>query len=992
MSPDQPTHKADDETGRSEDMLRGETRRIDSNTPQSPSFFEDSEMDFEVVIDSVANQTVASASKFQHKNLPIQFAGYFLTKRVGEGGAGVVFRATPNPDNTKATGFDSVAIKMIRPEMIVSKKTALRFEKESRLHATVASPYITQHLEFGCEKGRYFIASEFIEGVELGKVIEQLKLLPARKSLRVVADVLRALSAMHLAGVIHRDVKPSNIIVRFRKESQGQATNDNQADAIEQFEIAKLTDFGLARHIDQSDSLALTRQRAMLGTPMYMAPEQQYESRTVDARADIYSLGVTLYQMLVGTPPFESDSMTEMAEMHRDERPMPPKYARPGISDAVNNLVMKALEKQPDLRYPNATEMLADVERILNNKPISIRLYPQTPDASHASIRKYDFQWTLEASVKQLWPLVADTDRFNKAIGLPAVKFTHDHSDGQRKTSAEATLHGLVMRWREHPFQWISEREMSVLREFESGPFQWVTSTVELHPLAGQKTRLVHRFEVKPRGWLGKLLTPFQFNFSTKRSLDRVYAQLEKIANDNSCGFACDVSFGAAPKLSKAQKQRLKNRCDALATQINNPRLAQQMADVLTRVADSFAARIRPIPLANQLDCSIDESLELCLASVENGLLNLTWDVVCPVCRVAAQNFTSLTNIESHTNCEVCNLRFKVEFSQSVEAVFRVHQEIRDVESKTYCIGGPFHAPHVIAQNRLLSQQQINVGAGLVAGTYELRGPQLDDLPKIVVQKDAEATRTRVKVGAQNESKLPPTTPIREGDACIQIENQSAIEILIRLEQNVERFDALTADRASKHPLFRKLFPSDLSTFRQLVELSSVHLLVIKFTQADALLDDVGEVAFREMWHRMENTFPLDRPDCQVIARRHDAILVSFERFQDLLKWLLEFNQKEADEIGQPANQCSFAINAGEVMTGHSEGQPDTFGKTVRDTWKLVTDQQGSIAIPSNVFSLFREEQSESVRELTQEFPVDSASLNSGIVRLVCGGGASAAE
>jgi len=131
---------------------------------------------------------------------------------------------------------------MIRPEMIVCKKTARRFEKESRLHAAVASPYITQHLEFGCYKGRYFIASEFIEGVELGKVIEQLKLLPARTSLRVIADVLRALSAMHSAGVIHRDVKPSNIIVRFQKESLGQSTDGDQTDVLEHFEIAKLTD------------------------------------------------------------------------------------------------------------------------------------------------------------------------------------------------------------------------------------------------------------------------------------------------------------------------------------------------------------------------------------------------------------------------------------------------------------------------------------------------------------------------------------------------------------------------------------------------------------------------------------------------------------------------------------------------------------------------------------------------------------------------------
>ena len=978
MSSDQPTRSDEDSDINAIDQQR--TRLKQSATPQSPSLFEESEIGISNIASATAAETIES-NKFHPQKLPIDFAGYTLVEHVGEGGAGIVFRATPKPGNTNAFGFDSVAIKMIRPEMIVSDKAARRFEKESRLHAEVDSPYITKHLEFGCEKGRYFIASEFIAGVELSDVIDQLKTMPAQISLRVIADVLRALSAMHSAGVIHRDVKPGNIIVRFRNKSPNRKSEGDQTPVMDDFEVAKLTDFGLARHIDQSVSMEMTRQRAVLGTPLYMAPEQQYESRTVDARADIYALGVTLYQMLVGRTPFEADDTQQMAEMHRVERPMPLTIARENISAAVNNLVMKALEKQPDLRYLNAAEMLVDVENILAGQPISIRLYPQTPDVLNTSVKRYVFQWTLNATPKQLWPLVADTDRFNQAIGLPAANFTYDHFNDQREIYADAKFNGMSMRWREHPFEWICEREMSVLREFETGPFEWVTSTVELYPLAGQKTRLIHRFQVKPRGWFGKLFTPFQFNVMTKRSLGRVYPQLEIIANDKTCGFACDMSFGKPPKLSKVQTRRLNQRCDKLSSQIKQPRLARQLADLLTLVADPFAARIRPIPLSEQLKCSLDDALELCLASVDNGILNMTWDVICPVCRVAAQNFSSLAQLDSHANCEVCNLDFKVEFSQSVEAIFCVHQEIRDVDLKTYCIGGPFHAPHVLAQNRLLGQQQIDIGADLSVGKYEIRAPQLDKAPQIDVQSDAVVTRAIVNLGNQQPADLPT---IRAGAASIQIKNQSDLEILTRLEQLHDRNEALTAGRASKHPLFQKLFSDDLTNFQHLIELSNVYLLAIKNIQSDAMLESVGEVEFRNLWNRILLTFTSNNPDCQIIEQSYDSVLVPFGQLEDLVSALLSFISKTADENGLSTDQFTFAINAGEVMTGHQGSQPATFGKTVRNTWKLISENSpNTIMVSNEILGILQTDDSENTAKLLTQFPLDSKRSSETVACLV---------
>ncbi len=926
---------------------RRDTLSERSLTPQSPSFVDTFN------IDASAFDLSGTAGGVYPNNLPVKFGNYTLQELIGEGGAGVVFKATSNSNSLEHQNIEPVAVKLIRPEIVGSPAAAARFLKEARLHAEVDSPYVTRHIESGCEHGRYFIVSEFVNGVGLDTIVDQFQTLPEKKSLRVIADVLKALAALHDAGVIHRDVKPGNIITCF-----GNASGPDTIVALDHFEVAKLVDFGLARHVEQSESLAMTRQQAILGTPLYMAPEQNYASRSVDARADIYSVGVSLYQMLTGKLPFTSEESTELAEKHRVERPRPLTLARKGVSEAVNNVVMKALEKTPALRYLDASEMLADVERLLNDQPISLRLYPETPDSSHPAVRNYDFGWVLDATPRQLWPLVSDTDRFNEAIGLPAPTFTYDHTGAERKIFAVTNFKGMKVRWREHPFQWIHEREMSVLREFQSGPFEWVTSTVELHALFGDKTRLVHRFEVKPRGLFGKLMTPFQFAFLTKRSLNDVYSKLETIANDSSCGYACDVPFSKPVRLTARQKQMLSDKTERLSVLISDRELATKLADLLGSVADPIAARLRPIPLSQKLKCTLARSLQASMRAVEVGLLNMSWDVICPVCRIATRNISSLERIQSHEHCEACNLDFQASFSKSVEVVFSVHPEIRPIELKTYCIGGPFHAPHVLAQNRLLPNQFVDIGVDLAPGNYQIGGPQIPNLVDLEVHDDADADRANHVIGHSTGKSLPN---LQTGRSCIHIENRSGTEILARLEVSVSGDEAVTAALLGKHPLFQRLFPSESFDPSALIDVSNVYLLAIKHLNAEALIEKNGEVRVREFWTILQSNClahaKVELGNCEIVECSHDSVLMSCDALKDVVQ-LLRFVVENISSIGIPVRECAFAVNAGEVMIGSHDAQPSVFGKTIRQTQHWLSElEPEEIAIAHTLCgSIFEEE------------------------------------
>ncbi|MCB0182561.1 MAG: serine/threonine protein kinase, partial [Anaerolineae bacterium] len=182
-----------------------------------------------------------------------------------------------------------VAVKILKYGHAHADLMHRRFRREARLLGELQSPYVVRLLAMGDESGIAYIATEYIDGQNLSQFVRARGSLSVETSLRIISDVARALADAHPLGIIHRDIKPENILLG------GPATPPDQA-----FEFVKLADFGLAREIDQTNSMALTRVQDFIGTPTYMAPEQWGRDPTASARADVYSLGATLYFALTG--------------------------------------------------------------------------------------------------------------------------------------------------------------------------------------------------------------------------------------------------------------------------------------------------------------------------------------------------------------------------------------------------------------------------------------------------------------------------------------------------------------------------------------------------------------------------------------------------------------------------------------------------------------------------------------------------------------------
>ncbi|MFP2911805.1 serine/threonine-protein kinase, partial [Pyxidicoccus sp. 3LFB2] len=261
---------------------------------------------------------------------------YRVEALIGEGGMGKVYRA-------RQLALDKVVVlKVLRRTLLSDERTVARFQREAKAASRLNHPNSISVLDFGqAEDGALFIAMEYVAGQDLHQILSREWPLSEARVVKLVCQVLSALSDAHGAGVIHRDLKPENIMVEQRR---------NEGDFV------KVLDFGIAKITDSTDDgPALTRAGFVCGTPEYMSPEQA-RGAPLDHRSDLYAVGVILYQLMTGLLPFESDSAVGFATKHLTEEPPPPTRRRPDarISPGLERLILRALSKSPDDRPANA--------------------------------------------------------------------------------------------------------------------------------------------------------------------------------------------------------------------------------------------------------------------------------------------------------------------------------------------------------------------------------------------------------------------------------------------------------------------------------------------------------------------------------------------------------------------------------------------------------------------------------------------------------------
>ena len=275
---------------------------------------------------------------------------YLVTRKIGQGGMGAVYEATHTLIGKR------VAVKVLLEMYAQREAIVKRLKQEAQLASSVGNEHIIDITDFGTtEDGRTFVVMEFLDGQALAECLGRETQLPEQRILRIASQACSALAAAHAKGVVHRDIKPENLFLLKRKEQ----------------DFVKVVDFGISKSLrassEEEETTRLTQTGMVLGTPLYMSPEQARGDDELDQRVDVYALGVIMYEAAAGRVPFIGNNYLSVISQVLNEEPKPLRELRPELSEEFDAVVMKAMSKDVKERYASANDMLADITSLLDD-------------------------------------------------------------------------------------------------------------------------------------------------------------------------------------------------------------------------------------------------------------------------------------------------------------------------------------------------------------------------------------------------------------------------------------------------------------------------------------------------------------------------------------------------------------------------------------------------------------------------------------------------
>ncbi|MCZ7643752.1 MAG: adenylate/guanylate cyclase domain-containing protein [Planctomycetota bacterium] len=562
---------------------------------------------------------------------------------------------------------------------------------------------------------------------------------------------------------------------------------------------------------------------------------------------------------------------------------------------------------------------------------------------------RFERQFTVPARPEAIWKLIANTDSLNREIGLPSVAYAvQQASEGRTRILARASAFGQELEWVEHPFEWTAPQEYVVQREFNKGPFHSVRAGVRLAPDEKEpgKTRVLVYADVEPRGFIGKMGA----TIGISRNVEQVRAATEQFAKFLNQELA-------TPYPRRAGKVRL----DAEALEAARRRVLELGAPEapLARVCEFLAAApdedvrgMRPFELADRWRADRIETLRLFLLGTRAGLLEMTWNVLCPCCRVPKHEYPRMQELRSQSRCDYCEMGFSADLDRLVEVRFTVHPAIRATRTEVFCLGGPLNSPHVWAQQRLPAGGTRTVDLELPPGRYTLRAMQTKHAREFdVLPGEAEGTLSAGLSGSELRLSGPSVAGPR---VKLELANTDGVEHLVRLEESRWTDSAATAALVTALQDFRDLFSREFLAPGEELALRSLSFLFTDLKGSTALYERVGDA----------RAYVLVR-DHFVILRRHirekhgavvktmgDAVMAVFLNPRDALDAALAIQAEFLERLraGEADVIVKLGLHAGACIAVTADEHLDYFGSTVNFAQRVQSESEGGDLVCSEGF------------------------------------------
>ena len=555
----------------------------------------------------------------------------------------------------------------------------------------------------------------------------------------------------------------------------------------------------------------------------------------------------------------------------------------------------------------------------------------------------YSWQWDLESPPEAIWPFAADTNRFNRDTGQPEVEVL-SNIKGMKQMRMRLPI--ISVEWEEEPFEWTYPYSFGVSRQYSRGPVEAMRTQATFDRLPNNGTRVTYKSSFNVSNILVQLGMPLAIGIIAKNRFERAFRLYDRIANNR--GSVIEI---ARPRgLSLGRRARFKSLGEAVIRQGTDASLMARLEDFLDRADELSLQRIRPYALADRWQVNRRAVLEMFLRATRMGILDMSWDLLCPSCRGTTEGHTNLGDVRGTSHCSTCQIDFTVNFDHNIEVVFKPNPTVRTVDMEAaFCAGSPQLQPHVVMSQTLSALRSLPVPLQLERGRYTLRASNVPGSISLFADVDG-AAQTDLRVSSfgwppdqQHVSLLPTLNLVNATDA----------ESTFQLERTAWSDQASTAADVTALQVFRDLFAHEVVRPGEEISIGSVTLMFTDLRDSTRMYRQIGDASafgrVREHFAILEKAIAAEGGS--IVKTMGDAVMATFRHPVDGLRAVWKA-QTEIAKRGEPMLWLKVGLHKGPCIVVNLNDRLDYFGSTVNTTARLPGFSQGGEFIFSETIYL----------------------------------------
>jgi class 3 adenylate cyclase len=552
----------------------------------------------------------------------------------------------------------------------------------------------------------------------------------------------------------------------------------------------------------------------------------------------------------------------------------------------------------------------------------------------------FSWFWDIESSPEAIWPFAADTNRFNRDTGQPEVEML---SNVMGTKQLRMKLPIIKVEWEEEPFEWTYPYSFGIVRRYSKGPISEMRVQANFNPRPEGGTRVHYQTWMVTSNILAQLGIPFAIGVVAKSWFEKAFRYYDGITDKGSL---------LEPKhqrgLTSRGRARFRSQSEAVIAQGTDRSLVERFEQFLDQADELSIQRIRPYSLADSWECNRRTVLEMFLRATRAGILDMSWDLLCPSCRGTTEGHTNLGDVHGHSHCPTCRIDFTVNFDHNIEVVFRPNPSVRTVEfNAAFCVGSPQLQPHVVMSQTVTPLRSLPVPIQLETGRYTLRASSAPGSTSLYADADG-GTKTDLRV---SQYGWPPDEHHVSLLPTLNLINATEADQTFQLERTAWSDQAATAADVTALQVFRDLFATEVVRPGEEISIGSVTLMFTDLRDSTRLYRKIGDASafgrVREHFQILEES--IAKEGGAIVKTMGDAVMATFRHPIDALRSVWNA-QTEIAKRGEPMLWLKVGLHKGPCIVVNLNDRLDYFGSTVNITARLPGFSQGGELIFSEEF------------------------------------------